>query len=286
MRALAFVKFFALSLMWLSSSYAGDLDEILQKWWENKYLASDSLLVRPDMREAANQEQVLAALMKATEDPKKAKIANNKNVPLLRVIYEEADVLSDLLSEVLRENPKTGQAIGARKTILSERQRLNAIKEEIYDNCWNIEKERFEKLIKAKFYSINGDGKNTLAGLLSTPSWKPEKGYLYSLEYMQVLQVARDGVLMTQNPLLSATPRTAFLYTSKKFVDGEGLAEWHAEYVGTYQYQSLLGTRTVHSFKLRDLGIGQLIQGKRFYFYPNILDISDIQEEVIKDIGL
>lgn len=120
---------------------------------------------------------------------------------------------------------------------------------------------------------------------MSVNSWKPEKEYIYSLEYLQVLQVVDKGIIATINPYLSTiNNKNIFIYTNKNLVDGDGLDSYFATYSGVYKYQSILGQRTIHSFNLYDLDENQMVNGTRFYFYPKIFSIDDNKEAYKKDL--
>lgn len=286
MRKFTIIKliFLLLVAMRVSPSYAEGHDDELKKWLDTEYFTLEYMLVKPEYQKINTENDIIDLLSKKLKDKSRLKYLKSDNTALIRLFYEEAIGLEERLDNIVVRFSLKREDSSVTDLIFAERNRIKTLKNEFYSSSWNIEKVRFEKLVSAKFYSIRDDDNDTLASLLSKPGWNPEKGYLYGLEYMQVFQAAKGGYLMRQHPFLTVgTPRIAFLFTSKSFVDEDNLGGGYAEYVGVYKYQSILGVKTVHSFRLRDLGDGQLIKGKRFYFYPHILDITNIQKEITKD---
>ncbi|BBO75852.1 hypothetical protein DSCW_32690 [Desulfosarcina widdelii] len=210
--------------------------------------------------------------------------ASRNNMAFAAIIFHDMDTLIDYLAELLRSGEKNNiQGSEIYKTINAERERLINIRAEVYLDAFSREEKIFNKITGLKFYCTSETVRNTLAACLSEPGWQPSSGYLYSLQYMQVMQSVGEGVLMVQNPLLTVGGRTAFLYTRKDLVDRQNLDGQYANYIGAYKYQSLTGPRKVYSFRIFDFRNDQVVGGKQFYFYPKILDISNIEDEVIQE---
>ena len=94
---------------------------------------------------------------------------------------------------------------------------------------------------------------NFLSNLLGLE--EPNDHHYYNLNMTQVMQSAKDGVLIKVNPIFTMgepiNTEVAFLYTDRDFIDGTGLDNLWAAYVGIYQYQTVLGgVKKIHAFRL------------------------------------
>lgn len=269
-----------------NTNYIVNKEENLQEWWDENYLKYEYTLIEPQLRDAKSYDQVINILRDKAKNDVKDKLTKN-NMALSMAFFDEAEKLLSVIDKKLSAIKYNDDEIDAYKIIISERKRLEEIKNSIHINGYNYEKKKFKEITGNVFYEKNSeeDDDYTLSALLNFQSWRPEKGYLYDLEYMQVLQVTSDGLILATNSLVAMpNDKNIFLYTDKKFVDGDSLNGYYATYYGIYKYQSILGQRTIHSFRLYNLEDGQVIKGKRFYFYPDILDVNNIKNEFSKDL--
>lgn len=248
----------------------------LENWWHETYLKNDYLLI--DNRDVTNYQDLLKSTCSSIGNCKVA----SKNTAFLRLLLDEAESLESMIDDKLSSNIYHENII-LYKQIQLEHQRISDLARDILDAGYKIEKAEFKRLVGSELYG-DGDVESTLAALLNYSSWRPQPGYLYSLEFMQVHQVLSGGALITQHPYVAMTNRRyVYIKTKRRFVDGESLEGFYASLNGVYKYQSLVGPKTVYSFNLHSLGQNQLVKGKRFYFYPMLLDISGMEEMVTNE---
>lgn len=118
-----------------------------------------------------------------------------------------------------------------------------------------------EKILKKRI----GNKKLTKTQLLSFvwPKYSnvfeiPEKGKIYRnktlgrVNYLEVIQVLNDGVLVWGRSYNGSTGDILYIQTDDKYVDNAPLdpgRESFYEYVGTFSYNTVFGKKTVHRFK-------------------------------------
>lgn len=185
--------------------------------------------------------------------------------------YNEALVTCGL------KDSQKGQTLKASKIygeMSNERSRVYDLRSEVYLDAYGRESASFLELTGFSFDGKGGNSQTTLSDSLNNPQWKPESGLLFSLQNMQAMQTIDDGILIT-----SAYPwgrnKIAFLNTKIDFVDGAALDGYYANFVGSHKYQSVTGPRNVYAFKLFPYNRNQLVNGIQFYFYPNVLPLSE-----------
>lgn len=115
-----------------------------------------------------------------------------------------------------------------------------------------------------------------LSPQVTTP---PDENTLFSLDEMEVMQSANGGVLMrVMSGMGQDTDIIAFLYTGENFVDGVRLAGYWAYYVGTYQYQTILGVqKNIYAFRMYDKNQGLNLTRKRIEAQNEASQISTAQ---------
>jgi hypothetical protein len=172
-------------------------------------------------------------------------------------------------------NPRTTEYIlclqnSKYKSLIDKIEAIKKVREGIHDYSYEYERD--------KFVEATGFDPTEIRYLVSTltnyMAITPKKGEIYSLDYAnpKVVQNVRGGVLVASD-YGSMTDiyadKMAFIYTNKKFVDGQILAGL-VKYVGTYDYKTVLGAnKTVYAFRFFNLKYSDYgLKEKDFFFYP------------------
>jgi len=249
---------------------AAELDECPLK---TKYLADYQnstneglVFLKQIINNAQSHSDVIKNIKKMS--PKKNHITID-NMRINYTLYTSLHIPLEIIAGILNTATEQDKNTATYALITAERNKIGTIQSDIYNYSYAFEQKAFKKANGLVYKS----GESPLLWLLNKrdwyPSWKPEKGYYYNLEGMVAMQSTNNGILMTG---YIPGSKTAFLYTNTDFVDGASLNGFYVIYVGTYKYQSLLGLRNIYAFKLFTPSNTQVINGKQFYFYPQIVD--------------
>lgn len=248
-----------------------ETNPLKDKYVEEYLNSNDENLVylRSLVANAQSHKEVINNLKKIAK--KKVNTITVNNMRINYILYKHLDYPIDKLTSLLESSSENDKSSSSYALILAQKNMLGRIQNQIYEYSQGVEQKSLNKNNGIVFKASN----RPLLWLLNDtgwrPAWKPEPGYYYSLDGMVSMQTADGGVLLT-----GAIPggKNVFLYTNQNFVDSESLAGHFATFAGYYKYQSLLGMKNVYAFKLFTPNFRQVLNGKQFYFYPELANLE------------
>jgi hypothetical protein len=232
-------------------------------------------------------EDIVSRIKSYGQNNKFVESSNKNNMAFARAMYEGLCANIVIIDNILVDTVERGiLKTKIYREILAERNRLDAIRNDIFDFSFNYEKQLFKKATGRLFYIVedrNGSNDPRVSlqypePLKLSPWWTAPPGYIFSLAYTMIFQTVDNNGVLVKN--IGDDSQVAYLATNISLVDGASLSGYYAYPAGTYSYKSFYGQRKVAAYKLLQFK-NQKTAGIQFYFYPNILDISNI--DIIND---
>jgi len=238
---------------------------------------------------AKTYEDILLNVKTMGHEKRSSGKINKNNMAFARSMYEATFDNIIVIDKILGKTVENWeQNTNTYKMILSERQRLVALRNDIYNYSFNFEQTLFKKTTGRLFYITEDHlGSNDPSvgikdqypePIRLSPWWSPPPGYIFSLSYTMVFQTVDNNGVLVKN--MGDNSQVAYLATNISFIDGASLSGYYAYPAGTYSYKSFYGQRKVGAYKLFQFK-NQKTVGIQFYFYPNILDVSNI--DIVSD---